>query len=88
MKITILKIKLFAKSVTIKVEEKNKNISIKNQQPKIDNVSKETILPSKQNYNNNPRVSAYENHRHVIIGPTNAGKSFYMLKIGNKDLSV
>ena len=39
-----------------------------------------------ENVNNN--VSAYENHRHVIIGPSNVGKTYYMLKvlekIGNK----
>ena len=33
-------------------------------------------------------VSTHENHRHVIIGPSNVGKTFYMLKIleklGNK----
>ena len=44
------------------------------QKPKIDNV------------NNN--VSTYENHRHVVIGPSNVGKTYYMLKIlekiGNK----
>ena len=42
--------------------------------------------PNIQNDNNN--VSTYENHRHVIIGPSNVGKTFYMLKvlekIGNK----
>ena len=40
------------------------------------------------NNNVNNNVSAYENHRHVIIGPSNVGKTFYMLKvlekIGNK----
>ena len=29
-------------------------------------------------------VSTYENHRHVIIGPSNVGKTFYMLKILEK----
>ena len=45
---------------------------------KIDNV----------NNNNNDIVSTYENHRHVVIGPSNVGKTYYMLKIlekiGNK----
>ena len=40
------------------------------------------------NNNNNDIVSTYENHRHVIIGPSNVGKTYYMLKvlekIGNK----
>ena len=40
------------------------------EKPKIDNV------------NNN--VSIYENHRHVIIGPSNVGKTFYMLKVLEK----
>ena len=34
------------------------------------------------------KVSEFENHRHVIIGPSNVGKTYYMLqvlkKIGNK----
>ena len=38
--------------------------------------------------NKNNIVSKYENHRHVIIGPSNVGKTYYMLKvlekIGNK----
>ena len=48
------------------------------QQPNIENV----------NNNNNDIVSTYENHRHVIIGPSYVGKTYYMLKIlekiGNK----
>ena len=47
------------------------------------------ILPEKQKHNNNiPNISTYENHRHVVIGPSNVGKTYYMLKvlekIGNK----
>ena len=46
------------------------------QQPNIENVNK--------------NVSTCENHRHVIIGPSNVGKTFYMLKvlekIGNQKL--
>ena len=42
--------------------------------------------PKTDNLNNN--VSTYENHRHVIIGPSNVGKTYYMLKtlekIGNQ----
>ena len=40
------------------------------EKPKIDNVNK--------------NVSTYENHRHVIIGPSNVGKTYYMLKILEK----
>ena len=52
------------------------------------------LLPNKtienvnNNKDNNPNVLIYENHRHVIIGPSNVGKTYYMLKIlgkiGNK----
>ena len=35
--------------------------------------------PKIDNMNNN--VSTYENHRHVIIGPSNVGKTYYMLKV-------
>ena len=46
-------------------------------QPKINNVN-----------NKNTIVSKFENHRHVVIGPSNVGKTYYMLKvlekIGNK----
>ena len=45
----------------------------------------ETKVP---NVNNKKNVLTLENHRHVIIGPSNVGKTFYMLKvlekIGNK----
>ena len=38
--------------------------------------------------NKNNTVSTYENHRHVVIGPSNVGKTYYMLKVleklGNK----
>ena len=38
--------------------------------------------------NKNNIVSTYENHRHVVIGPSNVGKTYYMLKVleklGNK----
>ena len=48
------------------------------EKPKIDNV----------NNTNNDIVSTYKNHRHIVIGPSNVGKTYYMLKIlektGNK----
>ena len=33
---------------------------------------------------NNPKVSAIENHRRVVIGPSNLGKTYCMLKILEK----
>ena len=36
------------------------------------------------NKDNNPNIPTYENHRHVIIGPSNVGKTYYMLKILEK----
>ena len=53
----------------------NNNTLIQIQQPKI----------VKNNNNEiNPSLSAYENHRHVIIGPSDAGKIYYMLKLLKK----
>ena len=44
------------------------------EKPKIDNV----------NNPNNNIVSKFENHRYVIIGPSNVGKTYYMLKVLEK----
>ena len=58
-------------------EKKSKVVNSVNniEKPKIDNV-------------NNSNVLTHENHRNVIIGPSNVGKTYYMLKIleklGNK----
>ena len=61
-----------------KYNNKEKKRKYDNSVNKIDNV----------NNTNNDIVSKFENHRHVIIGPSNVGKTFYMLKvlekIGNK----
>ena len=54
------------------------------EKPKIDNVNNKIILPEKQKHNNNPKVSTYENHRHVVIGPSSVSKTYYMLKILEK----
>ena len=64
------------KSCYNKNKRKNNNIfSTPNyQQPNIENV----------NNNNNGIVSTYENHRQVIIGPRNVGKTYYMLKVLEK----
>ena len=43
-----------------------------------------TIIPVKQKPDNNPNVSTFENHRHVIISPSNVCKTYYMLKILEK----
>ena len=63
-----------------KEEENNKNTSIENRLQKIDKISNNNV--------NNTSVSAYENNAHIVIGPRNVGKPFYMLKIlekiGNK----
>ena len=65
--------------------KKNNN---KEKKPQIDNNDNKIILPEKQKHNNTPNISKYENHRHVVIGPSNVGKTHYMLKIlekrGNK----
>ena len=62
-------------------KRKNNNVTLPTnkintsyQQPNVENVNK--------------KDSNFENHRHVIIGPSNVGKTYYMLKvlekIGNK----
>ena len=56
-------------------EKKKKLMTLRNiEKPKIDKVNND--------------VSTYENHRHVIIGLSNVGKTYYTLKIlekiGNK----
>ena len=38
--------------------------------------------PNFENVNN--KLSEFENHRHVIIGPSNVGKTYYMLKVLEK----
>ena len=48
----------------------------------------DTLPPNIENVNNNNNnddiVSTYENHRHVVIGPSNVGKTYYMLKVLEK----
>ena len=41
-------------------------------------------IMSKPNNKNNTNDSTIENHRHVIIGPSNVGKTYYMLKVLEK----
>ena len=52
--------------------------------PNIENVNNKKKLKINSNNNNNDIVSTYENHRQVIIGPSNVGKTFYMLKLLEK----
>ena len=63
-----------------------KKYTINEKKRKTDDSVKNIEKPKTINVNNN--VSRYENHLHVIIGPSNVGKTFYMLKvlekIGNK----
>ena len=58
------------------------------QQPNIENVNNKKKPKINNNKDNNPNSSTYENHRLVVIGPNNVGKTYYMLKIlenlGNK----
>ena len=56
----------------------NKNEKKKRTNDFVNNIEK----PKIDNINNN--VSTYENHRHVIIGPSNVGKTYYMLKVLEK----
>ena len=39
------------------------------------------IVPEQQNNQNNANVSAYEDHRNVIVGPSNSGRTYYFLKV-------
>ena len=55
--------------------KRKKNINTSPPKKTIENVN---------NKDNNPIISTYENHRHVIIGPSNVGKTYYMLKILEK----
>ena len=63
-----------------------KKYTINEKKRKTDDSVRNIEKPKTINDNNN--VSTYENHRHVIIGPSKVGKTFYMLKvfekIGNK----
>ena len=43
-----------------------------NKEKKIDNINIKINVPK------------YENHRHVVIGPSNVGKTYYMLKMLEK----
>ena len=82
-----LKDRTLCKSCYNKNRRKNNNIT-SHQQPNIENSNNKKKLKIINNKDNNPNVLTYENHRHVVIGPSNVGKTYYMLKvlekIGNK----
>ena len=73
-----LKHKTVCKSCYNKNRRKNTTIEKKivttAQQPKVDET----------NNNNNDIIPKFENHCHVVIGPSNVGNTFYMLKILEK----
>ena len=54
------------------------------QQPNVENVNNKKKLKINDNKDNKPNISTYENHRHVVIGPSNVGKTYYMLKMLEK----
>ena len=72
-----LKDRIVCKNCSKKNRRKNNinNNLIQNEQPKIDDNNKN---------DNNPSVAAHENHRHVIIRPSNVAKTYYMFKIFEK----
>ena len=82
-----LKDRTVCKSCYNKNRRKNNN-NTSHQQPNIENSNNKKKLKIINNKDNNPNVLTYENHRHVVIGPSNVGKTYYMLKvlekIGNK----
>ena len=68
------------KKYTINEKKRKTDGSVRNiEKPKTINVNNKIILPEKQKHNNN-NVSTNENHRNVVIGPSNVGKTYYMLK--------
>ena len=66
-------------------ENRRKN---NNTLPNVENVNKKKNLKINSSNNNNDIVSKFENHRYIVIGPSGAGKTHYILKIlekiGNK----
>ena len=73
------------KKYTINEKKRITDDSVRSiEKPNTINVNNKIDLPEKQKHNNNHNVSTYENHRHVIIGPSNVGKTYYMLKLLEK----
>ena len=74
----------------------NRNCSACNIMIDINNYKKDrTVYKSCYNINkrknninnkeNNPNLSTYENRANVVIGPLNVGKTYYMLKVLEKN---
>ena len=65
-----------------------KKYNNKEKKRKVDDSVNKIEKPKIDNINIKINVPKYENHRHVVIGPSNVGKTYYMLKmlekIGNK----
>ena len=77
MKIIVKKDRNICK-ICYNINRKKYNINEKKR--KLDNsVNKIKIENTKNNV-----VSKYENHRNVIIGPSNVGKTYYILKVLEK----
>ena len=55
------------------------------QQPNTENVDNKKNQKNINNKDNNPNLSTYENRANVVIGPRNVGKTYYMLKVLEKN---
>ena len=78
-KIIVREIEIYGRIVTKEKEKKyNNNEKKRKTDDSVNNIEK----PKIDNINKN--VSTYESHRHVIIGPSNVGKIYNMLKIIEK----
>ena len=63
---------------------KRKNNNTSYHQPNIENVDNKKKQKNINNKDNKPNLSTYEDHRHVVIGPSNVGKTYYILKVLEK----
>ena len=86
-KINYLNDRTVCKSCYNKNRRKNNNhniieneISTSQEKPKISKVRNKEKLNINNNNHINPSVPAYENHRHVVVGPSNVGKTYYLSK--------
>ena len=61
------------RTICKKCYNKNRRKNTNTLPPNIENVN--------SNNSNNDIVSKFENLRYVIIGPSNVGKTYYMLKV-------
>ena len=72
------------RTICKKCHNENKRKNNNTLPPNIENVNNKKKLKINSNNNNNDIVSKFENHRHIVIGPSNVGKTYYMLKILEK----